>query len=244
MKKINYKIYSLRQYNKIYENTVEFVKFIEKYIDLNKKNIIDLACGGGANTIYLAKKYPQSSFLGIDYDRRLIEIGNKFKKDLSNVKFKIDDWKNINFHKSFIYKKNTSKILRGGRGGIISFQTLSCLDMEITEIFKNFNKKKFPFLALSCLLYEGKIDYKIYVKDFSKSEFTEGWYNIYSIHTLKKILIKKGYKNFKFEKFNIQYNLPKPAHGGMQSYTVKSYSGKRMIFSGALHIPYAFFLAY
>jgi len=245
MKKIPYKIYSLRQYKKIYGNTVEFIKFIEKYIDLNKKNIIDLACGGGSNKIYLAKKYPQSSFLGIDYDRRLIEIGNKFKKDLSNVKFKIDDWRNINFHKNFIYKKNTSKILRGGSGGgIISFQTLTCLDMQISEIFKNFNKKKFPFLAFSSLLYEGKVDYKIYVKDFSKSEFTEGWYNIYSIHTLKKILIKKGYKNFKFEKFNIQYNLPKPMHGGMQSYTVKSYSGKRMIFSGALHIPYAFFLAY
>ena len=105
MKKINYKIYSLRQHNKIYGNTIEFVKFIEKFIDLNKKNIIDLACGGGANTIYLAKKYPQSSFLGIDYNRRLIEIGNKFKKNLSNVKFKIDDWKNINFHKSFIYRK-------------------------------------------------------------------------------------------------------------------------------------------
>jgi SAM-dependent methyltransferase len=247
VKKIPYKIYSLRQYKKIYGNTVEFLKFIEKYIDLNKKNIIDLACGGGANTIYLAKKYPQSSFLGIDYNRRLIAMGNKFKKDLSNVKFKIDDWNNINSSKNFIYKKNRSKTLQERRkkeGGIISFQAISFLDMPITKIFNNFNKKKFPFLAFSSLFYEGKVDYKIYVEDLSKSEFTEGWYNIYSIHTLKKILIKKGYKNFKFEKFNIQYDLPKPMHGGMQSYTVKSYSGKRMIFSGALHIPYAFFLAY
>jgi hypothetical protein len=115
--------------------------------------------------------------------------------------------------------------------------------MPSSEIFKNFNKKKFPFVAFSSLIYEGKVDYKIYVKDFSKSEFTEGWYNIYSIYTLKNILIKKGYKNFKFQKYDIRYDLSKPNHGGMQSYTVKSYSGKRIIFSGALHMPYAFFFA-
>ena len=34
---------------------------------------------------------------------------------------------------------------------------------------------------------------KIYVKDFSQaSEFKEGWYNIYSIYTMKNILIKNG----------------------------------------------------
>jgi SAM-dependent methyltransferase len=241
MKKIPYKNYSVRQYKKTYASTVEFVKFVERYISLNKKNIIDLACGGGANTIYLAKKYPQSFFIGIDYDKRLIAIANKFKKDLSNVKFKTDNWKNINFYKKFINKKQVNKNIIGG---IISFQAISFLNMRISEIFKNFNKKKFPFIAFSSLLYKGKVDYKIYVKDFSKSEFTEGWYNIYSIHTLKKILIKKGYKNFKFHKFDIQYDLPKPTHGGMQSFTVKSYSKKRIIFSGALHIPYAFFLAY
>jgi trans-aconitate methyltransferase len=109
MKKIPYKIYSVRQYKKTYGSTVEFVKFIEKYINLNKKNIVDLACGGGANTIYLAKKYPQSNFLGIDRDRSLISIGNKFKKNLNNIKFEIGDWRHINSYKKFIFQNKISK---------------------------------------------------------------------------------------------------------------------------------------
>ncbi len=241
MKNNSFKNYSLKQYNKIYGSTVEFIKFLEKYIDLNKKNLIDLACGGGANTIYLAKKYPQSSFLGIDYDKNLIKLGDKSKKNLSNIKFKIDNWNNVGLYKSFI---NSDKKMNPS-GGIICFQSLTCLDMQLEEILKNLKKKNFPFVAFSSLFYEGKCDYRIYVKDFSQaSEFKEGWYNIYSIHTMKNILIKKGYKNFKFSNYNIKYNLPKPKHSGMQSYTIKTNSGKRIIFSGALHLPYAFFLAY
>jgi hypothetical protein len=130
-------------------------------------------------------------------------------------------------------------------GGIICFQSLTCLDMQLNEILKNFKKKNFPFIAFNSLFFEGKCNYRIFAEDFSQaSEFKKGWYNIYSIHTMKNILIKKGYKNFKFKKFDIQYDLPKPKHSGMQSYTVKNYNGKRIVFSGALHIPYGFFLAY
>lgn len=243
MKNNSFKSYSLKQFKKIYGSTLEFIKFLEKHIDLDKKNLIDLACGGGANTIYLAKKYPQSSILGLDYDKKLISLGNKFKKNLINIKFQTDDWSNIKLYKNFIHrnKKKTSSL----PGGIICFQSLTCLDMQLEEILKNFKKTNFPFIAFSSLFYEGKCDYKIYVKDFSRaSEFKGGWYNIYSIHTMKNILKKKGYKNFKFSKYEIKYNLQKPKHEGMQSYTIKTLNKKRLIFSGALHLPYAFFLAY
>lgn len=243
MKNNSFKSYSLKQYKKVFGSTIEFIKFLEKYIDLNKKNLIDIACGGGANTIFLAKKYPQSSIIGIDYDKKLISLGNKFKKNLTNIKFKIDDWANITTYKNFIYrnKKKRERL----PGGVICFQSLTCLDLQLEEILENFKKRNFPFVAFSSLFYEGKCDYKIYVKDFSQaSEFKEGWYNIYSIHTMKKILKKKGYKNFKFCKYDIKYNLPKPKHTGMQSYTIKTINRKKLIFSGALYLPYAFLLAY
>ena len=235
MKKISYKNYNIRQHKKIYGSTVDFIKFIEKHVDLNKKNIIDLACGGGANTIFLAKKYPRSTFLGIDYDKQQITTADKFIKKLKNISFKNDLWQNINLHKNFI-KKN--------KGGLISFQSLSFIDMPISNLLKKLNKRSFPFLAFSSLFYEGKCNYKIYVNDFSKSEFTQGYYNIHSAHTLKKILKENGYKKFKFEKFNIKYNLVMPKHGGMQSYTRKLKSNKKIIFSGGLYLPYGFFLAY
>ena len=56
-----YKKYSKVQHTNTYESTIEFVKFISKH--KFKKNIIDLACGGGANTIYLAEKFKSSLLL-------------------------------------------------------------------------------------------------------------------------------------------------------------------------------------
>ena len=57
-----YKKYSEVQHTKTYESTIEFVKFISKHVSLKKKNIIDLACGGGANTIYLAENFGLEDF--------------------------------------------------------------------------------------------------------------------------------------------------------------------------------------
>ena len=58
--------YHKKQHKKIYRSTELFIKFIEKYEKLNNKIILDLGCGAGANTIYLAKKYKNSNFIGID----------------------------------------------------------------------------------------------------------------------------------------------------------------------------------
>ena len=35
---IDYKEYSLNQYDKTYNSTIKLIKFISKYIDLDKKN--------------------------------------------------------------------------------------------------------------------------------------------------------------------------------------------------------------
>ena len=71
---INYKNYSVKQYKKTYDSTIYFEKFISKYVDLKNKSIIDLACGGGANTFFLAIKFPNSTFLGVDISINLIKI--------------------------------------------------------------------------------------------------------------------------------------------------------------------------
>ena len=59
-----YKKYSKIQHSKTYESTIEFIKYISKHINLKKKTLVDLACGGGAPTIYLAEKYKSSSIIG------------------------------------------------------------------------------------------------------------------------------------------------------------------------------------
>ena len=74
-----YKLYSKTQHSKTYRSTIDLVKFISKYVNLEKKTIIDLACGGGASTIYLAEKYKSSSIIGIDIDTNLLRIAKDYK---------------------------------------------------------------------------------------------------------------------------------------------------------------------
>ena len=63
-----YKKYSKVQHTNTYESTIEFVKYF--FVSYKfKKNIIDLACGGGANTIYLAEKFKSSFIIGIDINK-------------------------------------------------------------------------------------------------------------------------------------------------------------------------------
>ena len=79
-----YKLYSKTQHSKTYRSTIDLVKFISKYVNLEKKTIIDLACGGGANTIYLAERYKSSSIIGMEINKNLLKIANSLKKKKKN----------------------------------------------------------------------------------------------------------------------------------------------------------------
>jgi len=115
-----YEKYSKVQHKNTYESTIEFVKFISKHINLNKKNIIDLACGGGANTIYLAEKFKSSFIIGIDINKNLLKLANQEtnKKNIKNIKFLIGNWFDV-------VKKNID--------GVIAFQALSFIEGSLEK---------------------------------------------------------------------------------------------------------------
>tara|TARA_B100001093_G_C26841125_1_gene1020617 strand:- start:738 stop:1454 length:717 start_codon:yes stop_codon:yes gene_type:complete len=232
---IDYKSYSINQYKKTYNSTTELIKFISKHINLNGKSIIDLACGGGANTFFLAKKFKKSTFLGADISNDLIKIAKKKVEDFPEVK-----------NCSFI-KKNWLDIhnVKGKFDGLISFQSLSYTSYPYERLLRNFKKKKYSFLAFSSLFYNGDCEYKIYINDFSQMKNKgANLYNVISTNKIKNILKKNGYKKFKYVPFKINIDLKKPDHSGMQSYTMRLKNNSRMIFSGGLYIPYGFVLAY
>ena len=128
-----YKKYSKIQHSKTYESTIKFIKYISKHINLKKKTLVDLACGGGAPTIYLAEKYKSSSIIGIDIDTNLLRIANDYKnkRKTKNVKFEKGNWYNV-------YKQK--KI-----DGVISFQSLSFIKGNLKEKISVFHKKNLGF---------------------------------------------------------------------------------------------------
>ena len=86
-------------------------------------NILELACGKGFNSIFLAKQFPNIQFQGIDITRKHLAIANKKAKHLENVTFSYGDFHDLEFHdstfdiifelESVCYAFNLKKVLEG-----------------------------------------------------------------------------------------------------------------------------------
>ena len=76
--------YYERQINKPYESTIKFFQFLNNRVNLKNKKITDLACGNGANLLFLKQNYKVGECYGLDQNKTLIEKARyilKKKKD-------------------------------------------------------------------------------------------------------------------------------------------------------------------
>lgn len=75
--------YHQQQWDEVKESTKFFANFI---VDKKAKIIVDIGCGMGAATTYIAGAFPMTQFVGIDYSSQLIKIANgKIKKIIQNI---------------------------------------------------------------------------------------------------------------------------------------------------------------
>ncbi len=63
---------------------LEQAVIVDKYINTKTKNVLELGCGRGANSIYLAEKHPNINFTGIDLPSGQLNFAIKDAKDLKN----------------------------------------------------------------------------------------------------------------------------------------------------------------
>ena len=222
------------QHKKIYRSTQLFLNFLKKNENLNNKSIVDVGCGSGSNTIYLAKKYPSCKIVGVDKDSELISFAKK-KARILNIK-------NCSFLRSDILDIK-KKIKLKKIDLVVSFHFLSFIDYWFDKSLKEILKLEPKSIAHSSLFYEGSVEAKIHIKDFSKNDFNGSYYNIFSIKKIKTYLSKKNFSIFKFERMNIDIKINKPKHDGMGSYTFRDYNGKKQIKSGPLLLPHGYFYA-
>lgn len=224
--------YHKKQWNEPKESTKSFSEFFSNELSLSK-SILDIGAGAGAATFYLAKRFPQTNFLGIDQSRQLIDIAKKTRSKFSstNLSFDTGDWFNLD------------KRLEG-IDGVISLQTLSWLpEMKkpMTEIFEVI---KPDWIGLLSLFYEGDISCRIEV--FEHSRGSKFFYNCYSLKELSRLADEYSYKIDRTNCFNIEIDIPKPANIDlMGTYTEKVIEGsedKRLQISGPLLMNWYFVL--
>ena len=227
--------YHLRQYENVYRSTEMMVDWLEDIggvLERGKRQYIcDMACGCGANIAYMAKKYPQSEFVGIELEERLVAEGKK-QLQLPNTDIVQGDW----FKLDMSYKDKFD--------GIISFQTLGWLPEYETPL-KCLADLNPQWIAISSLFFEGDIDYFITVKDYTEDElnYKEMQYNIYSLVRVRKLLYNLGYKKFQFTPYDIDIDIDPVNKHGRGTYTRKMADGKRIQISGGMMMPWYFIVA-
>ena len=210
--------YHLRQVEP-YRSTVHFAKFARPWLATSNR-IIDLGCGAGQATDYIAMKHPQAQVLGLDVSPLLISLAKQLPPQAS---FGIGDMTNLSPRKA---------------DGVISLATLSWMPEYETPLAQICEKIAPKWMAFSTLLYWGNISAQIVINEPSRPR--RSYHNIYSVNEMAKFMQGHGYDYAAGKIFQIDIDLPYPANANiMQSYTV-GINEMRHIFSGPLHMPWGF----
>jgi SAM-dependent methyltransferase len=231
--------YHDRQFAAPYQSTISFCDWLVGLgaIDEQSSRICDLGCGKGANLYYMASRFPQCHFVGLDIDEQLIRDGRDFlqRTSLTNCQMSAGD-----LHRAGSY------FAKGEFDGVISLQTLSWLpgyDKAIDAIVSLSPK----WIALTSLFFEGPIEARTVISEFDPAQKEDAqrsfFYNTYSLPLVERYLSDRGYDHFKFTRFEIPIDLPHTAPGKMQTYTESTADGRRLQISGPLLMNWYFIYA-
>lgn len=228
------KNYHSRQFKEPYRSTVAFCSWLEKIGYLtpdSTQKIIDIGTGQGANLLFMAKRYPKCTFVGVDINEDNIRVGNELldAAGIDNCRLEVGN----------VYDLDQKHV--DAYDGIVSLQTLSWLPGFEEPLERMFDLRG-KWLALTSLFYDGPVSCEISVKHYDEAlqQDYDNYYNIYSLPVVEKFLSARGFTKFQTTKFDIDIDLPKPASGRMTTYTEELTSGRRLQVSGPLLMPWHF----
>ena len=185
--------YHMKQWTTPKESTKSFEKFIKNRL-IKNTTVVDIGCGAGAPTAYLAKNHPNINFIGIEYSEELVEMAINLAKKTNNLIFKQGDIFNLpSMHEV---------------SGVLLLQTISWIDgfeKPLQEIIEKINPN---WIAITGLFYEGDISCRTEVIEFKK-ESRKVFYNTYSIPAVRRHCEKYHYKLTECFPFEIPIDLDK-----------------------------------
>lgn len=212
--------YHLKQQAEPYRSTVHFVDFIADRLEVSE-SVIDLCCGAGGPTWYLADRFPATKFLGLDESEELIGRARRAR----NLDFAIDHADNLQ--------------VRFGVDGVVLLQALHTMPDPQLVLHQVATRIRPQWIAFSTLIYEGNINCKIIVGEPERPR--KSYYNVYGLPMLTGVMSQEGYAPLRYRPFYIDVDLPKPDNPDlMGTYTLALESGGRLQCSGPLLMPWGF----
>ena len=211
--------YHLEQWNEPYRSTIHFCDFIQDELAQSNR-VVDLGCGAGGPTGYLADRFPKVSFLGLDISEELISRARKSR----NLDFEVDNAESLR--------------VRFGIDGVVLMQTLHTMPDPAIPLHQIATRIRPRWVALSTLIYDGNINCKIVVSEPMIERMQ--YYNVFGLPGLMMGMRVEGYEFVKYREFKIDVDLPKPNNPDvMGTYTINTENG-RLQCSGPLILPWGF----
>jgi len=220
--------YHLEQWTHPHRSTKAFEEFISRPAQ-SSRTVIDICCGAGGPTSYLARQFPGVVFTGLDIAPELIGRASRqaTASGLTNVGFETDDCFNLSS--------------RSGIDGVIMIQSLGWLADWREPLRQMFEKLSPRWVALSSLFYPGDISCRVEVTEHKRNR--QSFYNVYAVPQIAAFAETHGMRLAHFQKFEIDIDLPKPPSPDfLGTYTIKTEDASRLQISGPLLLNWGFIL--
>jgi SAM-dependent methyltransferase len=200
--------YHLKQWDEPKQSTKVFARVLDGLARPNGL-VVDLGCGAGAATSFLATAHPNTPFLGIDYSADVVALARELSRarPASNLRFEQGDWYALD--------------RRDDVDGVVSLQTLSWLPDFERPLAAAIERLTPRWLAMTSLFYPGEVSCRIEVTEHAKAD-KRCFYNVYAIPVVDRFCRARGYALTRAERFDLELDLAPPADLGMGTYTIKT----------------------
>lgn len=233
--------YHTRQFETPYRSTEALKGFLNRHLDPREgvQEVLDVACGAGANMYHLSSIFPKAKWTGIDLAPAVLETGEEIMGGLG-------------FHPRLVQGNlfelaGHLRVSRGEYDLVFLLQTLSWLP-NYEEAIKQllYVTRDRGTIIISSLFTDDLIDATTVVQQFSDDGlFTpllgDGLnYNVYCYDRFVSVCRSLGARAVESEDFLIDADLPKPGTRQLGTFTRKLADGTRLQQTGPLFLPWKF----
>lgn len=228
--------YHQKQYATPYRSTVRLMEFIERILgDEPVGELLDAACGAGANAFHMAQRWPKVSVTGMDQDADLVAFARQHAAQTppGNRQFQTGDL----CHAASLFRPKQFRYCT-------FIHTLFLFTPEeYPDILKNLLAVTREWIFISSLFGNHNLDVVCEIRDYTRPQAGGKKPLNYVILDERRFADRcqeLGVKEVRFEEFSIDIDLSPPAEGGLGTHTVKDAQGQRLQFSGPVFMPWKF----
>jgi len=229
--------YHRRQFAEPYRSTAHLCRFVERILGGRVEtecSALDVGCGAGANIFHLSRVLTQARWTGVDIAGDLFDVHAGLTAERGGTRNPVELIAGDFYHLSRLLPPRSFDLA-------FSIQTVSWLDGYAGFLPQFLAMLKPGGVAfVTSLFTDFHVDARIQITEYEQdgSPRAPMFYNIYAWNRFRDYCLGLGAVEVTAEDFEIDSELPPPAHLHMGTYTERLADGRLLQRSGPLLMPW------